>query len=429
MTGDGSRPVAARILLGSAWVGLATVLLLLRQAGAPAVDTMWAEDGEVFLSGAVRRGALAPLFSPYAGYFNAVPRLAAGLVSVVPLGLAAMLFAVGSAAVVGSLSVYVYGGSRDLLTSRWLRVLLAAMVVLLPALAWESMNNATNLQWSLILPCFLALIAVPVSRSETIASAAVAAVVAATVPTTLLMVPLAAVRLARRTSPSAGVVASAFLVGAGAQVLMVILAARDPFGAASEPLDLPGLYGLRVAGSLLAGEWVLPTAWRGLGPAFGYGMLVVAASLVSLAIVRRPDRRSTIGLAAGSSVALFCFPVLVRGTSLLTPVGEHLDLSIGSKWVIGPILLLTLALFMGFEPREPRGWPRSSAAVVVALALVIAIALLRGFRVENARSNGPRWSAEIAAARGRCRGGASNASIPIPPPGWEVEVPCARLGG
>ena len=328
--------------------------------------------------------------------------------------------------IVGALSLHVYGVTRGLLASRWPRILLAAMVVLLPALAWESMNNATNLQWSLILPCFLALIAVPVSRSETIASAAVAAVAAATVPTILLMVPLAAVRLARRTSPSAGVVASAFLVGAGAQVLMVILAARDPFGAASEPLDLPGLYGL---GWPARSEWVLPTAWRGLGPAFGYGMLVVAASLVSLAIVRRPDRRSTIGLAAGSSVALFCFPVLVRGTSLLTPVGEHLDLSIGSKWVIGPILLLTLALFMGFEPREPRGWPRSSAAVVVALALVIAIALLRGFRVENARSNGPRWSAEIAAARGRCRGGGSNASIPIPPSGWEVEVPCARLGG
>lgn len=429
MTADGSRPVAAGIVLGSAWVGLATVFLLLRQAGAPAVDTIWAEDGEVFLSGAVRRGALAPLFSPYAGYFNAVPRLAAGLVSPFPLRLAALPFAVGSAAVGGSLSLFVYRASRGLLTSRWARVLLAAMVVLLPALAWESMNNATNLQWSFLLPCFVALSVIPVSRAETAAAALVAMVAAATSPTTLLMVPLAVVPLARRASLRAVGVAGAFLVGAAAQVWIVVVAGRDPFGPSSEPLDLPLLYGLRVAGSLLAGEWVLPSAWRALGPAFGYGMLVVAAGLVSLAIVRRPDRRSTIGLAAGSSVALFSFPVLVRGTSLLIPVGEHLDLSIGSKWVVGPILLLALALFMGFEPREPRDWPRSSAAVAVALALVIAIALLRGFRVENARSNGPRWSAGVAAAEDRCRGRKGLTAISISPPGWTVSAPCARFGG
>src|ERR671918_639781 len=98
------QSTAARIVRGSVWVGLATALLLVRQAGAPAVDTMWAEDGEVFLSGALRRGVLVPLVSPYAGYLNAVPRLAAGLVSIAPLGLAAVLFATGSAAVVGCLS-------------------------------------------------------------------------------------------------------------------------------------------------------------------------------------------------------------------------------------------------------------------------------------------------------------------------------------
>ena len=426
------RSTAARIAVGSAWVGLATALLLVRQAGAPAVDTMWAEDGEVFLSGALRRGTLVPLFSPYAGYINAVPRLAAGLVSVFPLRLAAMLLAAGSAAVVGCLSLYVYVASRGLLTFRGARVLLAAMVVLLPALAWESMNNATNLQWSLILPCFVALAVVPRSRAETIAAAGVVLLAALTAPTTLLMVPLAAVRLARRTSRRLSLVTGAFLAGAIPQITAALVANFDPFRAPTDPLDLPGLYGFRVAGSLLAGEWVLPSAWRNVGPAFGYGMLVVAAGLVALAMLRRPDRRLPIALAAGSSAAFYGFPVFVRGTSLVTPVGETIDLAVGSKWVITPILLLALALFMGFEPRRPDagGWPRSSAVVAVVLALVIGLALAIGFRVENARSGGPRWSAGFVAAVGRCRGRASDVRIPISPaPGWEVDVPCRRLRG
>jgi hypothetical protein len=427
----GDRSTAARIVLGSVWVGLATAVLLVRQAGAPAVDTMWAEDGEVFLSGALRRGALAPLFSPYAGYVNAVPRLAGGLVSVFPLGLAATLFAAGSAAVVGCLSLYVYGASRGLLTSRWARVLLAAMVVLLPALAWESMNNATNLQWSFILPCFLALSVVPTSRTETLAAVGVALLAALTAPTTLLLVPMAAVRLARRTSRRASLVAGAFLAGAIVQAGAALVADFDPFRAPTEPFDIPGLYGFRVVGSLLAGEWVLPSAWRSAGLSFGYGMLVVAAGFVALGMLRRPDRRLPIAVAAGSSVAFYGFPVLVRGTSLVTPVGDNIDLAVGSKWVVAPVLLLALALFMSFEPRgrAAGGWPRSSAVVALALVLAIGVALVIGFRVENGRSSGPRWSAEVAAAEARCRGGASNVSIPIAPPGWEVGAPCGQLRG
>lgn len=426
------RSTAARIVRGLVWVGLATALLLVRQAGAPAVDTMWAEDGEVFLSEALRRGALVPLVSPYAGYLNAVPRLAASFVSVAPLGLAAMLLAAGSAAVVSCLSLYVYSASRGLLTSRCARVLLAAMVVLLPALAWESMNNATNLQWSIILPCFVALSVVPASRAETAAGVAVALAAATTAPTTLLLAPLAAVRLVRPRSRRASLVGGAFLVGVLVQVSAALVAGFDPFMASTDALDLPGLYGFRVAGSLLAGEWVLPSAWRSLGFAFGYGMLVVTAGLVLLAMLSRPDRRVPIALAAGSSAVFYGFPVLVRGTSLVMPVGDTIDLAVGSKWVVAPVLLLALALFMGFEPRDrgSGGWPRSSAVLATGLALVIGVALVVGFRVENARSSGPRWSAEIAAAAERCRAGASDVMIPISPvPGWEVEAPCSRLRG
>jgi hypothetical protein len=58
-------------------------------------------------------------------------------------------------------------------------------------------------------------------------------------------------------------------------------------------------------------------------------------------------------------VALFCLPVLVRVTGLLVPVGDRLDPAIGSKWVVGPVLLLA-----GLPGPERRTARRLAAAVV-----------------------------------------------------------------
>lgn len=414
-------PRLVAIILGVLWVVGGTAGQLLRQAGAPATDTIWAEDGSPFLRDALREGPFAPVFDPYAGYLHLVPRLIAGLVSLAPAPRFAILVAVGSALTVSMLSVFVFQASRSFIRSHWRRGLCAALVVFLPALVWESSNNATNLQWSLIFPCFLAL----AGRFETarVAGSAVAFLAAASAPTTVILLPLATVRLLQSTRGTRMVPIS-FLAGLGLQAMVALTAGGDPFGPSTNPLDLPGLYGLRVAGSLFVGEWVLPTAWQALGWVFGWVAFFLATGVVTYGLLRFRTLRGSIAWASAASIALFCFPVFVRGTSLLVPQGPMFVFH-GSKWVIAPILLLTLTTLMILENLD-RG--PAKPALDGLFVLVVAVAVVMGFRAWNGRSSGPRWSAGIAEARETCRIEMSKrGSIPISPPGWEVPVPCARL--
>src|SRR6266516_3366799 len=65
------------ILTGLVAVLAGTVIVVLRQPGAGALDTVWAEDGTVFLADAVNRSPLDALATSYAGYYHLLPRLLA----------------------------------------------------------------------------------------------------------------------------------------------------------------------------------------------------------------------------------------------------------------------------------------------------------------------------------------------------------------
>ena len=82
---------------GVGFVALSTVSLL-RQSGAPATNTIWAEDGAVFYSEALRHSFFGGLFTPYGGYLQLYPRLAFGLLRFLPVGdIAATTAIVGAA--------------------------------------------------------------------------------------------------------------------------------------------------------------------------------------------------------------------------------------------------------------------------------------------------------------------------------------------
>jgi hypothetical protein len=411
----------------SAWIVGGAAVLLLRQPGVPAVATIWAEDGHIFLSDALLAGPLRPLAAPYAGYLILLPRVISGIVSPFPIGWASGLLAVAAALVVSALSAHVFVASRELFVTSWARSVLAAMVLLLPAAGWESLNNVTNLQWSLILPALLGLL-VP-----TAAGVAVGAVVVfigvTTSPVTLLFLPLAVHRLLRLPARGERIVVVAYLVGAFLQVTVSAIAAENPFRAPTEPLALPALYGLRVAGSILAGDWVLPWGWSAAGPWLGFIALAIALALVALGSVgtRSPGPL----VAAAVSFALFAFPVLVRGTSLLTPLPGDLDLAVGSKWVVGPSLVLLMGILLGIDPSLVSATRsrirRPSLVVAVALTAVLGVSVVAGFRVPNERSPGPRWSEGILAAARACDTDQELAIVPVSPFGWNAVIPCERI--
>jgi hypothetical protein len=409
--------------LALVWVFLGAVLQLARQEGVAMVDTMWAEDGVIWLGQAVEEGSVEALLEPYQGYAHLLPRLLGAVGSAMSMSFAAAFFSITAVLIVSSLSLYVFRASSVAFPSVGDRLVITAFVVVVPAAIWEVTGNVTNLQWHLLFPCFWALLYEPRNRADVAAGSVVAGVTALSAPTSLLYVPLAAILFVQRGSAAFRVVAGVFLGCAALQVL-VALGQGSPFAAETNPLELPGLFGLRVGGSLLLGDRLLLAAW----PRWGWTIAIAAwAPLIAIGVCglfRSPTRgRRVAALAALYSLAFFSVPVYIRGTSLLRPVEEVLKPH-GSKWTVASILLLATAVLVVL--RWEGAGPVGRVARLLFLALLV-VGTASTYRVDNDRSPGPRWSAGLSEAAERCQRGAPAVGIPISPPGWVVRLSCQEI--
>ena len=121
---------------------------LLRQTGAHSWDTIWGEDGWVYFQQAHDHG-LGVVLRGYAGYLQLTPRLLAIPTAIVPIHQLALYFAVVAAVVGAALAWFVYWASEGWVESRPVRLALASLVVLMPALGYENTANVTNTIWIL----------------------------------------------------------------------------------------------------------------------------------------------------------------------------------------------------------------------------------------------------------------------------------------
>jgi hypothetical protein len=414
---------------GAAWVLVATALQLARQRGVPAYDSIWAEDGYLYLTDALASGPLAPLLTPYSDYVQLVPRVIGGTISLLPLQAAAVAFSVIPALIVSLLSLYIFYASAAVLTSLWGRLVLAGLMVVLPEAGSEVMNNTVNLQWYLLFACIWPLLSPPRSRAGSIIGSVIVAATTLTIPLSAAYAPVGVSNLLRANSWRERYVPITFLAGAIVQLAAVAVAGiADPLP--RDALMLAGLYGLRVAASLLVGEgWLLP-----LWEAFGWGLpvlsLVFVGSLFAAHLLLRRDRAVLVVVLASYSILLFVAPVWLRGTSLLAPGAGEL-LLLGSKWVVAPILLLATASIVSLDVLL-RGQRRSVVGVVAggASALLLAVGIAN-YAVQNPRSDGPRWSLGLSDGRKTCdRTGRSAVRVPVSPASsdiWVARIPCDRL--
>ncbi|MFN6436774.1 MAG: hypothetical protein RMY35_007675 [Nostoc sp. DedSLP01] len=118
----------------------------------------WAEDGTVFYAQAYNNGIINSLFSPYAGYLHAVPRLTAAFSMLFPLKFAPLIFNL-IAIVIQILPVTFLISSRfsKLIPNINYRICLAFLYLALPG-CYEVHANITNTQWRVALLIFMGLI-------------------------------------------------------------------------------------------------------------------------------------------------------------------------------------------------------------------------------------------------------------------------------
>lgn len=408
-----------------------TVASLLRQPGAGALDTVWAEDGRIFLEDAYDDPA-GSLTEPYAGYLHVVPRLLAWLAAALPASLAAEALAVAAALVTAALAAVVFIASRGHVAAPLARLAVAAPVVLAPLAQGEVPNSIANLHWPALYASCWVLLWNPRGRGGRWTVVLVLALTALSDLLVVALLPLALLRL--RAVPGWTGRAPALALGGGVALQVFVKAtagASRDLDPTADPVLLLGGYVLRVVPTALFGErWVgtdLSGSPRVLGSAAAAAAIVAALAWLAM------RRRATGPLVAAAvllahSVVFWVLPVGLSG--LATP-----------RYVLAPALLLVAAVVV----LATAATGRPGAAVVqfatrqritrigplLALGALLAVVAALNFRVDNARAEGPAWDAQLRTTAAACSDAPDRAvRVPVSPRAgdlWSVAVPCAAL--
>lgn len=403
------------VAVGAAAVAAGTVVSLLRHPGTVALDTVYAEDGSVFLADAVDGSPIGAVTSSYAGYYHLVPRLLAALASAFPVSAAAAVLAVSAALVTALLAVLVYVVSAGHLASPVARVLVAAPVVVAPLAQDEVPNSIANLHWPLLYTVFWLLIWTPAGRAGRVLAPVVVAATALSDILVLVFLPLAAVRLFVRRDRYSAVLAGVLAVGVAVQLSGLATGSSAREDISLDPVQPITGYVLRAVPAGLVGERWLPEAGSDplrLALAALAWLLLAAAALVAVRRVTAP-RWPLAAATIVHSVGLYALPVILTG---IAP----------PRYALAPTLLLLVALVAALHP----GTTERSGVPLAVLAVGYAVVCALNLQVDTARDDGPRWSDELDNARTECLTTApGSVAVPITPADadWTAELRCRHL--
>jgi hypothetical protein len=415
---DGTRTTPWGLVVALLAVAAGTVVCVVRQPNA--LNTIWAEDGKIFYTQVLSKGVARSLLTPYNGYAHVVPRLLALLASAFPLGDAAKALTISASVVTAGVAVLVYRVTGNYLRSTWVRLALAAFVLLLPGAQNEVLGNIANLHWYLLFASFWILLWNPRHGWEVAIGAAVVFLGAASDPLALLFLPLVVLRWQRLPSTSGRLPCIALGLGIAAQVAARIAqsSSRD-FAQYANPLKLGPWYAFDTVGRSLFGTRVL-----GGESASGW-LLALFACLALLALVYLAYRRRDV----------VAFPIVVFaivGSAAFFAVPSFLTGVAAPRYEAIPVLLVASAVALTLDPagRSSGGGTERLAAVVRwTLAIWIIVLCIVEFRVDSARAHGPDWRPSLAASRASCLTGRHAVKIPVTPRGhgWAVTVPCQKI--
>ena len=176
-------------------VVLGALVVLARAGGPGATSTIWAEDGTIFLQQASDAPLTEVIGDSYAGYLHVVPRLLTQPVTWLPLSWADTYLAGMAALVTAAVALTIYAVIGAHVSSRLVRVGYAVAVLVVPVSQSETLANVANLHWWLILVSFWLLLWHARTPWSNAVVAAVVLLAVLSDPLTLLLVPVAVVRM------------------------------------------------------------------------------------------------------------------------------------------------------------------------------------------------------------------------------------------
>jgi hypothetical protein len=428
-------PVWAYALIVAA---LTAGLMLRRPSDPPLWDSLWTEDGKIFLNQALSQPFLDTLATSYYGYLHTVPRLITNVATWFPVEDMPLVMSLLTTFTVAVLSVYVLEASGAWIASPLVRALLALAVAFAPVTAREISGTVGNLHWYFVYASFWAVICPWRTRGWLIASTAVVLASILSDPLTAVLLPLAVLLAVAVRDRRAWLLPATMVAG-----LVVQFGLRDEgttFFGGDDWSVLPRVFADRVTSSVLVGD-------RYLGDLFGYrtgspfawGSLVVVGLVLALGIWRlRGRRRWLLVLATLLSVAYFLVPVFSRGTIGLFI--SHPWLLASTRYIYLPVLFLLTAFAFAADRRAPGPGHRRPGIPELAFTVLLVGTMTTSFAAPHRTEGSPGWRLQVREARVACRekrdvgwvtlylhNGLIAVLTTSPPEHWRTFVSCDRL--
>ncbi|WP_433048246.1 hypothetical protein [Dactylosporangium sp. CS-033363] len=393
---------------------------LARTRDPGALDAIWAEDGQNFLTDALNRPWYEAIFTPFNGYFHVVARVCWAVIALFPVGWAAALNAVADAGITSLLALAVYWAARERLER-----FPAVVVGVVAALPMGFVPNAlAQVQFPLVYAGLWMLL----SRRVNPVTVGLPALAVLNSMLGVLLVPAAIVGLIRYKSRGWILKLLGLVPGALLQLVPLATGAtRRGLGERPEhdPVAVAAMY-LRwgVPRSFLGPAWLAEP----YGDAWGHRALVAAGLLIPLALLAAAVwARAWAEIRVAAALAGFA---ALAGAVQLSAHG------FGEDRYLVLISLPNLAAGVCLAAGAQRA-PRAAGCALVRTSLVVfttlvAVVLAANLRPASPRDGGPRWGATVAQARAEClvrpgltRVTAHTAQWPVL--GWEAVLPCSRL--
>ena len=392
-------------------VVVGTILTLLR-VPVEHIDTIWAEDGNLFLQGHINDSAWSLIFKDYAGYQHLIPRLVTALlVTFVPLeGMGIAIF-IACAILTSAIAAAVFWLSRDLVPWMPARLGLAGVTVLLPLAAVEVIGNLADFHTYCLWLMPWLLLYRPRTLGSGVGWGVVAFLCAMTEIQSLVFLPLLLLMVPRKHR-FAWPIGAGFVLGIAGQLITTLLIPRQSHAGwqGIPSLVLGYLYNtvLPMVNPDPAWQSALLLASGPLVPALALIPFIVAG-IVVLVWGTGMQRVLVITLVLASG-AVFAAGTIVDGGQYFR-YADHANTSyfegmlivrygVASGLFLAAVIPVAAAVLVRLGSARGVRWPRVVAWIaVVALLLQFAVANTQTY---SARASGVTWSGNVREAREAC---------------------------
>jgi hypothetical protein len=405
------------------------VLQLARIGWTGSLDALWAEDGPIYLAGAIEGGFLDAITTEYAGYLVLVPRLIGEVGAALPLRDAPAAMAITSAVFVALSGLAVWYAAAGHIASPLLRGALAALTVLTAVGGTETIVSTANVPWFMLIACFWLLLWRPRSNWSAALGAAFIALTALSTPGTLFFLPLAILRaFAVRDGRDLAIVGGYF----GANLVQLYAIARSDYEGV-DPVwtgDVWDVLLQRVADGAVFGLRLGGEIWALLG--WPFLILLTLALLGGLALGAwrsAPGVRWLAGLTIPIAIVMFVVSIYQRAVAIPMLWHDGTWIADAGRYAVVPVMLLVGLVFAIVD----RGWRernwRERPWLGIAVVAVILISGLVSLPARNVLGRGtPPWSASMDKAERTCSAAPGSAAVfDISPPGFAFQLPCSTV--